>query len=419
MGLSNFIAWSYLPLLLVSVHPYLRIGVGSTTAWWFFEGAFLIGVQLLQRGLKGTGYSSQMKWIHLYLVWNLFCIARGCFVATTYWDWKGLAGNSFGLLLPSAALIAFDLRTASAFLRKAAIYTPLLFPIFFLLIPANVYGFYFAFLPIFLLFLPYFDTRWKAFLIALSLFAVLSDLGARSTAIRLSVAAASSSWFWLRWLVPREILELVRKVLILSPFCLLALAAWYDFNIFQIDKYVQMDASETKVTRSGETVEEDLKADTRTPLYLEVIETARKYDTWWFGRTPAKGNETKLFEEIARITGVAERQSNEAAILNIFTWTGIVGVLLYCLVFYHASWLALNDSNNYLVKAMGILTAFRWAYSWVEEGNQFNLSYLSIWITIGFCCSREFRMLSDQEVFEWLRQTFGLRKTNIPNHETN
>lgn len=419
MGITRFIAWSYLPLLLVSVHPYLRIGIGSTTAWWIFQGVFLIGIQLLQFRLKGTGYAGQMKWIHLYLVWNLVCIARGSFVANTYWEWKGLIGNTFGLLLPSAALIAFDLRTASALLRKAAFFTPLLFPVFFVLIPANVYGFYFALLPLFLLMLPYLDIRWKIGLLTLAMFTIMSDLGARSTAIRLSVAATTSSWFWIRRLIPRELLELVRKILIISPFCFLALAAWYDFNIFQMDNYVQMDASESKVSSTGEVVEENLKADTRSPLYVEVIETARKYNSWWLGRTPAKGNETQLFAEIARITGSAERLSNEAAILNIFTWTGIIGVLLYCIVFYRASWLALNDSNNYLAKALGIFTAFRWAYSWVEEGNQFNLSYLSIWIAIGFCSSRQFRMLSDQQISDWLRETLAPRKRHISTQETN
>ena len=104
-----------------------------------------------------------------------------------------------------------------------------------------------------------------------------------------------------------------------------------------------------------------------------------------------------------------ERFSNEVSVLNVFTWTGLIGVLLYFLVFFRASYLAVNKSNNIYMKIVGLYVAFRWAYAWVEDFNRFDLSNLFLWIMIGMCFSNSFRAMNNLEVKFWVRGVFEKR----------
>ncbi len=86
--------------------------------------------------------------------------------------------------------------------------------------------------------------------------------------------------------------------------------------------------------------QQNLLSDTRTFLYKETLYTAHVYDSWLIGRTPARGTISAFFGH-KDLSGRGERNSNEAAILNVFTWTGAVGVVLYGLTFFLATNLAI------------------------------------------------------------------------------
>jgi hypothetical protein len=180
------------------------------------------------------------------------------------------------------------------------------------------------------------------------------------------------------------------------------------FNVFKMDKYIK---GEYKISRStkGEEKEESLTTDTRTFLYEEVLESAVKHNYSLLGRTPARGNDSASFGSFLADelnTGKMERFSNEVSILNVFTWTGLVGVILYFFIFIKASYLAINKSNNIYVKIIGLYVAFRWTYAWVEDFSRFDLSYLFLWIMIGMCFSRAFRNMTDLELKLWVRGIF-------------
>lgn len=85
-------------------------------------------------------------------------------------------------------------------------------------------------------------------------------------------------------------------------FFLLAIVG--SFNVFDINKYVEGNYKSTSTNVfTGEENTEDLNTDTRTPLYIEVINTANKHNSWLLGRSPARGNETKLFSSLSKING--------------------------------------------------------------------------------------------------------------------
>ena len=101
-----------------------------------------------------------------------------------------------------------------------------------------------------------------------------------------------------------------------------------------------------------------------------------------------------------------ERNANEVSILNYFTWLGTVGVLLIFILFYQASYLAVNQSNNIFSKIIGLFIAFRWSYGWVEDINNFYIQYLFLWLFIGFCYSESFRQMTNSEMKHWVRGIF-------------
>ena len=73
---------------------------------------------------------------------------------------------------------------------------------------------------------------------------------------------------------------------------------------------------------------------------LEVIESAIKNDYVLFGRTPANGYDSIYFGEHLKYdlgTNKMQRFSSEVSIINIFTWNGLIGTLLYFLVFFISS----------------------------------------------------------------------------------
>ena len=130
----------------------------------------------------------------------------------------------------------------------------------------------------------------------------------------------------------------------------------------------------------------DIREDTRSDLYVEVINSALKYDYVWLGRTPARGNESFIFGPVIDKlinTKKMERYRNEACILNIFTWTGLIGVILYFVVFVKAIQLSLFDSNNFFIQLVGLYIGFRWLYAWVEDYRLFDNSTFILWICLG------------------------------------
>jgi hypothetical protein len=181
------------------------------------------------------------------------------------------------------------------------------------------------------------------------------------------------------------------------------------FNIFNPNGDKHKAVIDKKRDFNGNLIEDDLMADTRTFLYVDVLATANKYNTWVFGRSPARGNISDAFGE-ADMNKRNERNSNEVSILNYFTWLGIVGVLLIFILFYQASYLAVNQSNNIFSKIIGLFIAFRWSYGWVEDINNFYIQYLFLWLFIGFCFSESFRQMTNAEMKYWVRSIFEKKR---------
>jgi len=394
---------SVLAITISSVNQWSDLPLGSTSFWWIINGIILYSFFRSRKLFYDKSNEIYLKTLRWYLYWNVICIIRGCFVADNYWEWKSLIGTSLVMLLPVSINISTNAervqRITSFWLKYALPFFVIIFPF----LQGEAIGRYLIPISFLLLFLPCFSRRWKIALLLITVFVIVSYLGARSNVIKFGVPIAISILYYFRRFFSVKALNIIRLVLLILPFVTLILAALGIFNIFKIGDYLSNDYS-TNVIVNGQRTEESLMTDTRTPLYIDVINSALKYDYVWFGRTPARGNETTLFDFFLpddNTYPTTERFSNEVSILNIFTWTGLIGVVLYFFVFYQCSYLAIKRSKNSFMPFIGLYIAFRWCYAWVEDFNRIDLSNLYLWIIIGMCYSRSFLDISDQYITLW------------------
>lgn len=210
-----------------------------------------------------------------------------------------------------------------------------------------------------------------------------------------------------------KMLRIAHSTCYVSAVLLVVLGISGTFNIFtdmasNSGKYVE------KKVVNGELKEEDLSTDTRTFIYEEVLQSALRNDYVLCGRSLARGNDSNTFgihmaEELK--TGKYERYYNELCHLNIFTWLGVIGMLLYSLIYLRSSYLAVYRSNSYFLKLIGVFIAFHWAYGWIEDTTNFDILNISLWSAISMGLSSQFRSMSDQDFVEWFGAIF--RKDNV------
>ncbi len=397
-------------IAVLSIQPYTSLPIGNTTIWWLIESLILYAFWCSKNYFFDQRNARAMMIVMIYLWWNVFSCFRGILISETYWDFKGLVSNVLTLLLPLVAFTATDKNKMQSILRSYVVYGLPLFILLIPFIPSGAYGQYLIPISLLLLFFPVLSNEWKAGILALSLLVILIQLGARSYVIKFGVPILLLLIYYFRNILSQWLIEYARLFFMIVPMILFVLAVTGVFNIFKMNEYLDGDYTQQRMNSEGELVDDNLASDTRTFLYVEVLQSAQKYNSWIIGRSPARGNDTEAFGDWAEaITGRRERLSNEVGILNVFTWTGIVGVILYGLVFWKASYLSINKSKNIFSKILGLFVAFRWAYAWVEDINNFTLNYVLLWMMIGMCFSKSFRSMTDFEMKLWVRGIFEKR----------
>lgn len=405
-NLAKFIVITILLITISSVNPWSKIVIGDTVIWWVIFGAILIAFYKAKAKFYDKFNERNILFINLYLIWNIVCICRGAFIADNYWEWKNLIGFGMVLLLPFSIYIS----TNQFIVQKIVeVWLKYALPAFFLFALNFQYpdaiGRYLVPITFVFLFFPVLSTKWKIITLAFALFVFLGDLTARSNVIKFGIPLILSLIYYFQKVFSDKVLEFSRLILLSLPFVLFTLAILGIFNVYKMDEYLGSDYKATTIV-DGVQQEQSLTADTRTFLFVEVLNSAIKYNYVLFGHTPARGNESEsfgLYNLETLKTGKMERFSNEVSILNVFTWTGLVGVVLYFLIFYRASYLAVNKSNNIFIKIMGVCVAFRWVYAWVEDFSSFDLTYFFLWMMIGMCFSKSFREMNNKEIVNWVK----------------
>lgn len=312
------------------------------------------------------------------------------------------------MFIPIAAFAALSPNLIQHLINRYIYVAAPFFLVIQFFIGRDEFGFYLAPFAFLILFLPVLPFNWKVILIGVACFVILADLGARSNVIKFFVPLLVSISYYFKSILSIRFLNVVRLVLISLPLILFGLGISGIFNVFNPYGNQNVELIERKRDLQGELIQENLLVDTRTFLYVEVLGSAQKFDSWIIGRSPAKGNISESFghEDPKKRN---ERNANEVGILNYFTWLGIIGVGFMFFIYLRASWLAIRFSNNFFCKIIGLYVAFRWSYGWVEDTNNFHIQYVYLWLIIGMCFSENFRKMTDLDMQNWV---LGIFKTN-------
>jgi hypothetical protein len=400
----KYLPWGFL-FIAINSHGQ-TLSLGTTFFWWTIQSFVLILFLSIKLYYTSEFHNKDLFYLNIYLIYVLISVIRGFFIADGYWDWKNLVGSSMSLLIPMLAFASNSKILLKRIISSYIFFTAPLFLIIQFYIGKDEFGFYLAPISFLLLFFPIFKNKWKIIFIVIAFYVILADFGARSNVIKFLVPLLLSFIYYFRFFYRIKILNYLRLFFIISPFLFFSLAVTDTFNIFNPFKNIEI--IDTKRDFKGNLVEDNLVADTRTFLYYEVLSSSIKLNSWLFGRSPARGNISDSFGE-SDLNKRNERFSNEVSILNYFTWLGLIGVILIFIIFYRASYLAVNYSNNIYIKIVGIFIAFRWSYGWVEDINNFYIQYLYLWLFIGFCFSRNFRQMSNIEMQNWVHDIFNLK----------
>jgi hypothetical protein len=400
-------------LTVVSVNSWSKFPIGNTFTDWLVY--FIITMLFLfqKRYWYDKSNNKNLHFVRLYTIWVLCCFVRGIFAADFYWDYKNLIAGGFALFLVYSIYIFSNPIIVKQILRTWLQYAFPLFLVFFLLIGTDIYGFYLIPISFLALFLPVVNLRWKIIIVGVSLFVIVASLEARTNVVKFIMPALFSLLFYFKKVLKSKWLKIIHIFIFALPIALLVLAITETFNVFEMDKYISTKSNTVFLNSQGQ--DEDLLGDSRSFLYREVISSAIKNNYVLFGRTLARGNDSATFgsheaEELR--TFRYERYSNEVSILNVFTWTGLIGIVLYFFVFFKATYLAIANSNSYFLKIIGLYGSFRWLTAWVEDFNRFDIMNVFIWIVIAMCYSKQFRKMSDRDFVIWLNGIFSKRKNN-------
>lgn len=411
----NLTAKNLLPIVIIlitflSANQWSAIPIGNTSIFLILDFITIIVVLLVKAKYFHPANKNDYAIISIYFFWMIIGVIRGCFLADNYWIWKQLVVGTFTLSLPIFVYVFFDPGILSNVLKK---WLKFAIPVFFLfsfwVLSTVAYQFYLG--PVLLLacFLPIIDSKkWKYILIGLLLLMMFADWGARSQVIKAVVAFMISGAYIFSKYMSSRILKIFFWTFICSPIVLLYLGISGQFNVF---RDLEMHEGERYATRTvdGKKIKEDLASDTRTFIYEEVISSAIKHNYILWGRTPARGNDSKYFGSYMAEnlqTGLYERHANEVCFPNVFTWLGFIGMVLYGLIYINSSYLAVYKSNNFYIKLLGVFIAFRFAYGWVEDINRFDIMNIALWMMISMGFSEQFREMDDSEFKNWVKTIF-------------
>ena len=336
------------------------------------------------------------NWFKLWMFWNIINLLRGALLAADYWDWKMLFLSSFFFsLIPLAFFLGKNLDIVATIFKFVLKY---LFPLGFLFIPLTLatneelYSRLMIPISLFILFIPFLKFKWKFLIIVVAATSLLMVIGFRSNIIKIAFSVILLMVYYFREYLRKSWLKLVQLILFLIPLVLLSLAITDQYNVFE---RTSTEVGYSSINSKGE--EENLMADTRTGLYVDVFNSLNNSSDWLFGKSAIASYESEMFFDTGgAING--KRYGCEVGILNILLRNGLIGVTCYFLLLFTVSGYAIKYSSNILAKMMGLFIAFRWAYSFVEEFTQYDLNFYFFWIAIGLVSSVQFRDMTDKEI---------------------
>lgn len=353
---------------------------------------------------KDKGYHSFYYVFQLYILWCILSVVYGLFMARNYFEYKHLIQNACACLLPLSSLLFINPLRFSIIWSKWYKYIWFIGPILYLLYGAlsqDIYS------PLILLicFMPLLNRKYRiAIFVFIPLFLIACFISeSREPILRFGISVILGCLLFFKKVISDRFIKLLKY----TGYSLIVIL----FFVVLPNFFVTISGQNSEM---GKVFDERLGVDTRSLLYFDVIKSAIDNNYVIQGRSLSRGNDiinSGMLFQIADDNGFYddtelvnnERTANEMCYPNIFTWMGLIGVVMYMWLIIKAVNLATNHSRNIYVKLLGCYLAFRWSLGWIGEVTGFTNANLALWSMIAICASPYFRNMTENEFKSWFK----------------
>nr|WP_294930719.1 hypothetical protein [uncultured Flavobacterium sp.] len=394
------VIFSIIPSLYNSIYPG-RIAIASILcSYAIFVGIIYIINRLYVSRVSIPRKFDGINYIYLFIIYNLIVLLRGLFDAQSIEDWKSMFSNVLPLYLVThfslyiALYPAFVIDTIRTFLT----YGLLLCLLIYVIEPELSINFIKSLSPIYfiILIIPYLDKKNGILIItvaAIFFFSVFTNRANMLNIIIAFVIVSTFIWRKKKWIFAT--IQTFRFVLLALPPVFLVLGLSGIFNVFLIGESLSWVVVDEKKES------QDLLIDSRTAIYNDVFGELERQDSFLFGLGASGKTKTSLTDiSYADFDVIYKegRRGTESGMLNYIQWGGIIGGLLYFLLFIKASYLGVYKSKNWFCIMIGLWVAFKGMFSFIEDRNFFSISTIFIFLAISLCMSKKIRSLKDNEI---------------------
>lgn len=178
----------------------------------------------------------------------------------------------------------------------------------------------------------------------------------------------------------------------LIPLILVIAALYFQFNFFE---YL-----------SGQDEENDVVADSRTGIYMDVWSGLGDNDAYWFGLTSSGRYHTHLADLINGDYYFAGRSFCETNILNVLSMSGLCGAFLYLSFLVSCIYYALRNSNNDFCILLALYSCLKFCMIFIEEIQDFSLNHISFALTFGLCINNSLLKMTNDEIKQYFKICF-------------
>ncbi|MBC7490647.1 MAG: hypothetical protein H7240_12445 [Glaciimonas sp.] len=370
------------------------IGILFASNYKFFKQEKFVGKRLL----------------NYFFFFGIFVAIHGIFVAESYVQWSYLV-NVFlpFLMLPCFAILGANHLVLSKILRLMLSVTLPLSLLFLIQGPSDkqsnlVFITYVASASIFIILLPLLRTKWKFLVLLITIISFAWDIENRSNVLNISVSCAMLIlYIFSRGAISKKIfsytLRFLRTVLLFLPILLLLLGVLGVFNPF---KYLENNDKAKAIELSAESGR-NLSTDSRTVIYEDAFNNLNNSNDWIFGSSATVLYATQLSDslegyDLGRLGG------SESGFIGVLTFGGIIYAVIFFLLCYHSSRLAILKSENTVIKLVGLYVAYKWFFSFIEFPLGFNFSWIVLFLAMGITFNSKLRLMSNKQIAEYFGQ---------------
>lgn len=147
----------------------------------------------------------------------------------------------------------------------------------------------------------------------------------------------------------------------------------------------------------------DLLHDTRTFLYVEVLDDLVQTHSIWTG----KGADGTYFSQFFHTTkgDTDTRNHVEVGVLSILLKTGVMGLTLNMGILLYASYLAISKSKNIFSFGLGVILLLYFDLLFIKYPIAYTLDNFLLWFFIGLSFSKNLRLMTNAEFLLSIKST--------------